>query len=340
MAAPAARPKFNFNHVRDEDIPEAYKHFEDKDSSTGSSGAVQLYQHLKNKRYYAGKRLFREVDAKDAKAELAALRSIECARKRHGHSAFHVLGLASDVEQNVFRDGRLFMLETHPNVMTLLTWQAGDCVHEERVAMELMRMLMHGVLVLHDMRLTHRDLAPRNILVQLDPLDERRPPRNLWICDFGLAKVCDRMTTVGRGTPEFRAPEIDMRDSSSFYDKKCDIFSAGVNLLFMLTGRRFVEDVRIWRNWREDGTLEQNVLEAAAAARGALIQTQATAPSAEVRREIWELLASMLHKDPKSRPTAESVCNNKWVDPLAVIFRQVRARERARCLAGSPRPAE
>ena len=83
-----------------------------------------------------------------------------------------------------------------------------------------------GVLALHDRRLVHFDLKPSNIFLKGDVAR---------VGDYGLSKLLEggRMTlSIGRGTPQYMAPEI-LRSRA---DHRADIYSLGVILFESLTG--------------------------------------------------------------------------------------------------------
>ena len=82
----------------------------------------------------------------------------------------------------------------------------------------------------HDHGVVHRDVKPSNILLRLDG--------HAYLVDFGLAKAkmeAESLTHAGAmvGTPEYMAPE----QSNGQHDYRSDIYSLGIVLYQMLTGR-------------------------------------------------------------------------------------------------------
>ena len=84
-----------------------------------------------------------------------------------------------------------------------------------------------GVSALHDRRLVHFDLKPSNVFLRGEVAR---------VGDYGLAKLMgesDMTLSVGRGTPQYMAPEI----LKGRADHRADIYSLGVILYEALVGQ-------------------------------------------------------------------------------------------------------
>ena len=100
----------------------------------------------------------------------------------------------------------------------------------EKQAALIMFQLLSVLVYCHDKRVTHRDLKPENIL-----LLEAGEELSIKVADFGNSIIFnpDTRLTGCFGSAYYLAPEI-FTDS---YNEKCDIWSAGIILYIMLTGR-------------------------------------------------------------------------------------------------------
>src|SRR5213596_3241740 len=169
----------------------------------------------------------------------------------------------------------------------------------------------------------HRDIKPSNLMLESDASGTV----TVKLIDYGVAKVMGpqadplaEQTQAGFiGTPAFASPEQFASAGQSRIDTRSDIYSLGVTLWYLLTGRtpfvgRTMEEIRV----RQTSELPLEQL------KGLHLPGQVVA-----------LLKSMLAPDPKDRPQTAR-------DLLSAVHRcyerfnpQARSRRRRTLLAGA-----
>src|SRR5881409_3624275 len=169
----------------------------------------------------------------------------------------------------------------------------------------------------------HRDIKPSNLMLESDASGTLTVKR----IDYGVAKVMGpqadpfaEQTQAGFiGTPAFASPEQFASAGQSRIDTRSDIYSLGVTLWYLLTGRtpfvgRTMEEIRV----RQTSELPLEQL------KGLHLPGQVVA-----------LLKSMLAPDPKDRPQTAR-------DLLSAVHRcyerfnpQARSRRKRFALAGA-----
>jgi serine/threonine protein kinase len=93
------------------------------------------------------------------------------------------------------------------------------------------RQMLEGLHRLHAAGIVHRDMKPFNVLLTEDD--------TVKLCDFGLSKLRGEPLRVPRtlkvGSPYYAAPEQE--DNPQQVDRTADLYSVGVMIYRMLTGR-------------------------------------------------------------------------------------------------------
>lgn len=226
---------------------------------------------------------------------------------------------------NLYKEiAMLVSVQSHPNIVRFigLFWRGGEgtgeelasseprwCVVMERYRRDLlsavvtrcpvvesrarvaMKGILQGVAYIHSIGIVHRDLRADNVLITA----EGRPV----IADFGISCLIDDKKEMAErvGTPGYAAPEVFRRAP---YSEKCDLFSVGVVLYFMLSGilpfsaRTVTATVR-------------RTLHAEVQFHGEQL--------ANVSPRCRNVICALLKKNPQARPSAREALEGPWISP-------------------------
>ncbi|MDR1213795.1 MAG: protein kinase, partial [Propionibacteriaceae bacterium] len=146
----------------------------------------------------------------------------------------------------------------------------------------------------HSPAVLHRDVKPDNVLLARA---DRPGPEDVRLSDFGIARlVLDgaRDRTVQAGTPHYMAPEICLGDDPL---PASDVYSAGILLYELLAGRT---------PFAGPGNINKRHL-------------NASPPPLPLQRDLWELIAQMLDKDPGRRPSAAQAAHDLRCLPAVAL---------------------
>jgi serine/threonine protein kinase/Tfp pilus assembly protein PilF len=227
------------------------------------------------------------------------------------------------------REARAAANIRHPNVarVTYYGEQDGECFYamelvegetlEARVrrdgpmslalALDVIEQAARALVSAEACGVVHRDIKPSNVMLESDSSDALR----VKLIDYGVAKVMGPQTQSGAeqthagfiGTPAFASPEQFAGAEQLPVDTRSDIYSLGVTLWYLLTGRtpfvgRTMEEIRV----RQTSHLPLEQLK-----------------GFHLPAKVVALLKSMLAADPDARPqTARELllavhsCNDRF----------------------------
>jgi serine/threonine protein kinase/Tfp pilus assembly protein PilF len=233
----------------------------------------------------------------------------------------------------------------HPNVarVTYYGEQDGECFYamelvegetlEARVrrdgpmplamALQVIEQAARALAVAEVCGVVHRDIKPSNLMLESDASETLM----VKVIDYGVAKVMGPQAEPGAeqtqagfiGTPAFASPEQFAGAGLLPIDTRSDIYSLGVTLWYLLTGRtpfvgRTMEEIRA----RQTSELPVEQLR-----------------SLHMPGQIGTLLKSMLAPDPKDRPQTARELLSAIHDCYARFNPEARSRRRRGVLAGA-----
>ena len=190
----------------------------------GSGGMANVYraEDLRTGHFVAVKILKPEL-ARNAEYVSRFQREAQAASKMTHHNIVNLLDVGMD------GDSRYLVMEYVPGQTLKQVIQDRGRLPAQTAAAVTIRILS-ALQHAHENRIVHRDIKPQNILVNEEGL--------IKVADFGIARIADTQTlsqsdTV-MGSVHYFSPE---QASGGETDVRSDIYSVGVVLYEMLTGR-------------------------------------------------------------------------------------------------------
>jgi len=164
----------------------------------------------------------------------------------------------------------------------------------EPMAATILKQLFSAIYYMHSKNIVHRDIKPENILI--NEFSEENPNEiSIKLSDFGTCNYVSEGENLRRrvGSPYYIAPEILNKN----YNEKCDIWSCGVLMYFLLVGEMPFQGKTI-------DDIKKKILIGKYDTKSYLFT--------ETSKEAQHLIKKLLHFDYKSRISAEEALQHPW----------------------------
>ncbi|KAK4049021.1 serine/threonine-protein kinase gin4 [Microbotryomycetes sp. JL201] len=251
----------------------------------GSSGRVKIARHTVTRQY-------------------AAVKIVPKPRPQASSNASKTDKMLLGIEREIV----IMKLIEHPNVLRLLdVWETGNdlylvmeyaeggelfdyLVSRGRLhadeALHYFQQIISGVDYCHRFNICHRDLKPENLLLDGE--------KNIKIADFGMAALerGGKLLETSCGSPHYASPEIVA--GLNYHGSSSDIWSCGIILFALLTGRLPFDDENI-----------RNLL--------AKVKVGKFSMPQELPTDAKDLIRRMLEVDPEKRISMDEIQKHPWV---------------------------
>ena len=163
---------------------------------------------------------------------------------------------------------------------------------DEGQAAFIINQILKAISYCHKMNIIHRDIKPENIMITNR---EKNGCLQVKLIDLGTAKIFEKGQQENKyvGSSYYMAPEIIKRK----YDEKCDLWSIGVILYILLTGRPPF-----------DGNDDEEILENVKKG----VYDKWSYPFPILSAQSKDLIFKLLQYDPKKRLNAEEALDHPW----------------------------
>ena len=231
-------------------------------------------------------------------------------------------------DKEIFNEINILRTLDHPNILKIFEFYSnkesysivtelcsgGELFQEivdkgpfnENYSAYVMFQILSAINYCHNMKIVHRDLKPENILIV--DRDKNNFPR-IKICDFGTSKMFEKGAIQRKlvGSSYYIAPEV----LKKHYDEKCDLWSCGVILYILLSGRPPF-----------GGENDKEIMERVALGKYDL----QSSPFNKVSKSGIDLIQKLLIMDPKKRRSAQDALLHPWFkeNKSKELFNQIK----------------
>ena len=231
--------------------------------------------------------------------------------------------ISAEADKEIFNEINILRTLDHPNILKIFEFYSnkesysiitelcsgGELFQEiidrgpfnENYSAYVMFQIFSAINYCHNMKIVHRDLKPENILI-VDREKTNNFPR-VKICDFGTSKMFEKGAVQRKlvGSSYYIAPEV----LNKSYDEKCDLWSCGVILYILLSGRPPFA-----------GDNDKEIMSRVATGKYDLTES----PFNKVSHSCIDLIQKLLIMDPKKRIDAQEALAHPW-------FKENRSKE-------------
>lgn len=184
------------------------------------------------------------------------------------------------LDSGPFRAGVVYLVLVYAKDGTLREKHAGQCVPLPKV-LSYTKQIAAGLQYAHDKQLNHLDIKPSNLLVG--------PNDQIWISDFGIARIAQSERSLGRmlrnaeGTIGYMSPEqLDGRPTAA-----SDQYSLAVVVYEWICGHRPFSG--------------GNALQVQGQQRTKILSLKAEVPHLQISTEVEQVVLKALNYEPEKR---------------------------------------
>ena len=190
---------------------------------SGAFGEVWLVHHKDLDRDFAMKIIKKRKNKKNDEREI--LNEIEILKKLDHPKILKVVDFYSTLKKYYIITEYCHEGELFNEIIKVGKFDEGQAAF-------IINQILKAITYCHKMNIIHRDIKPENIMITNR---EKNGCLQVKLIDFGTAKIFEKGHQENKyvGSSYYMAPEIIKRK----YDEKCDLWSIGVIMYILLTGR-------------------------------------------------------------------------------------------------------